>query len=686
MLPGYVAGYYTYDDVHIDLCRLTRFAQSRLIHAEATGLDVKSRRILFQNRPPLKYDVVSIDIGSTPKMNDIPGAKDHTTAVKPISTFIQRLHEMLNKTGGNCHSSSLLNNNTNCSNQRIQGPSGVSLGLNYSNRSSKSLRRLGQRGFSLVVVGGGAGGVELALAIHHRLQNEVALSSQSTVSEPIIKLVTRKKILMDYPTNVQSMFIRVFNQKGIEVLENSGVREVKEGRLVLHNRRIVEFDACLCLISTGDKHCIAHKGWFSWQGAFLWTLKDAIDRQFMNKYSKDLTDLMDQSMSGQTGVNLDEAYATCVLEKQVAALQNESLFRCAGCGSKVGMSLLKNVLKEIYGSIQYSSSSTALSSSGDQMSSMSRQRETYVVYDDAAVVPRPPEGYLMLQTTDFLRSFVSDPFLFGQITALHCLSDIYAMGGTPNTLLATVVVPFAAEDKMESDLIQLMFGAKKVCEEAGCEIVGGHSSEGSDLYLGFSVLGLVKEGQQLNKTGLNPEESLILTKPLGTGLILAAEMRGKAKASWIKSAVDCMLISNESAGRIFIQNEASSCTDVTGFGLFGHMYEMIISSKTSVKIDTSLVPFLPGAEDCAKSEIRSSLFKQNSKVKSAIANSKDIENDWRFPVLVDPQTSGGLLASVPKRNTEACLKALHEAGYSAAAIIGETMDCKDHSSPLLHII
>lgn len=186
------------------------------------------------------------------------------------------------------------------------------------------------------------------------------------------------------------------------------------------------------------------------------------------------------------------------------------------------------------------------------------------------------------------------------------------------------------------------------------------------------------------KTGLKSDQALILTKPLGTGLILAAEMRRKAKAAWIQTMIETMLLSNNSAGEIFAKYEASACTDVTGFGLLGHLSEMMMSGNISVKINSHSVQYLPGAEFCAKSGILSSLFSQNSRVRNQIANFEAVKDDWRFRVLVDPQTSGGLLASVPRKNTEACLKALQEAGYSSASLIGRTMESRVDPNPMIH--
>jgi len=307
------------------------------------------------------------------------------------------------------------------------------------------------------------------------------------------------------------------------------------------------------------------------------------------------------------------------------------------------------------------------------------------VYDDAAILTPPAKGHVMLQTTDFLRSFISDPYLFGQITALHCFSDIYAMGGQPLTVLATAVVPFAIEEKMEMDLTQVLLGAKKACDDVNCKIVGGHTAEGLELSLGFAVTGSVPVNMTLKKRGAGLNQALVLTKALGTGMILAAEMRGKAQAPWVKAAVDSMLISNGPAVQILQKFEATACTDVTGFGLLGHLQEMLTNGEVSLDLSMEAIPVLPGSETCSRSGWLSSLHPQNKRVENFVENYESIKYSWELPVMVDPQTSGGLLAFVPVENAEQCIQALHAAGLTSASIIGYTKEMTNTKKPTVHV-
>ncbi|CAN0572087.1 unnamed protein product, partial [Ectocarpus sp. 12 AP-2014] len=211
--------------------------------------------------------------------------------------------------------------------------------------------------------------------------------------------------------------------------------------------------------------------------------------------------------------------------------------RCGGCGSKVGAGVLGRVLSR-------------LGVAGG--------------LDDAAVVAPPSEpGAVTVHTVDFFRSFVSDPFVFGQIAANHALSDVHAMGADPLTALAIATIPFGGEAQVEGTLEQLLAGALKTLKEAGCSLVGGHTCEGAELALGLSVNGVARggAGSLLTKGGAAPGDALVLTKAVGTGAILAAEMRGRATSPWLQPAVRSMLQSNGPAATVLRDHGARACTD-----------------------------------------------------------------------------------------------------------------------------
>ncbi|CAM9622724.1 unnamed protein product, partial [Ectocarpus fasciculatus] len=503
----------------------------------------------------------------------------------------------------------------------------------------------------------------------------------------------------------------------------AGVFAVRQGPPLAENlRRMLEGRAMkgfkpqkafLGLISTGDETAVLSWRGLAWESSRLWTFKDYIDRKWMKKY-KELP-LMDDAAGKDSSSSRPTPPPLAVAAAGPAAVetvQNASM-RCGGCGSKVGAGVLGRVLSRLG------------VASG---------------LDDAAVVAPPSEpGAVTVHTVDFFRSFVSDPFVFGQIAANHALSDIHAMGAEPSTALAIATIPFGGEAQVEGTLEQLLAGALKTLREAGCLLVGGHTCEGAELALGLSVNGVARggAGSLLAKGGAAPGDALVLTKAVGTGAILAAEMRGRATSPWLQPAMRSMLQSNGPAATVLRDHGARACTDVTGFGVAGHLAEMLRASpvqhrpsppslpgaatKTAVpgspsravsegggevrakeegssspndappsslllhaELSLQLLPVLSGAVEVVGAGIVSSLQGQNERdnegavvaaAAAAAAGGGDagdpvVGKDPRFRLLFDPQTAGGLLASVPRDRAVACVSALQQAGYEAAAVIG----------------
>jgi selenide,water dikinase len=312
-----------------------------------------------------------------------------------------------------------------------------------------------------------------------------------------------------------------------------------------------------------------------------------------------------------------------------------------------------------------------------------------------------PAGKVMVHTVDYFRSFVDDPYVFGQIAANHALGDVFAMGAEPQSALAVATIPFGPEGKVEDTLRDLMKGAMDVLAEAGASLVGGHTSEGAELALGFSVNGLADRGELMRKQGLAPGDALILTKPLGTGTLFAADMQNKARGRWISAALDHMVQSNQKAAGCLRRHGAKACTDVTGFGLLGHLVEMARPSEVDVEVALDALPVMDGAVECIEGGIFSSLQPQNVRLRRAIRHGPDSgegngaangsgegsgngsgDDDPRFALLFDPQTAGGLLAGVPAANAEACVAELKEFGYEAAAVIGRVLEQSDALEPV----
>src|SRR6185369_4352449 len=266
------------------------------------------------------------------------------------------------------------------------------------------------------------------------------------------------------------------------------------------------------------------------------------------------------------------------------------------------------------------------------------------------------------------RAIVDDPFVFGEIAANHALNDVFAMGGVPRHALATAVIPVGPRAKVEEALFQVLAGARACLDREGVALVGGHSSEGVDLSLGLTVTGEVAPERVIRKGGLAAGDALVLTRPLGTGILFAAAMRGLASAASISAALGEMRQSNRNAAEILSVHGATAMTDVSGFGLIGHLGEMLAASGADADLDFSSIPIYSDVLALARDGVTSTLLPENLARLELLRGDVD---DVAKAVLFDPQTSGGLLAGIPGNTAANCLSELRSAGCPLAAVVGQ---------------
>ena len=712
MLPGYVAGHYDYDAVHIDLSRLAAFAGARLYRDEVVGIDRTNQKVICKSRPAVPYDQLSINIGSTPQLQGVPGAAEHVVAVKPIRNFNDRWLQLL---------------------ERVKTHAGKT---------------------TIAVVGAGAGGVELLLAMQFRLRNELTQLGRNPDELTFHLLTSSDTILPTHNAGVRSRFDAVLAQRGVQVhcraevtqvdrkgnagvlttatglevqadeimwvtraggapwlkqtglqldakgfievndtlqtitdplifaagdiasmvnfkLEKAGVFAVRQGKPLTDNlRRAVGGEALeayrpqatwLALISTGDKYAVASRGWLGFAGAWVWQWKDWIDQRFMRKFSEF------PEMSAKNASSSSNNALSAVKLNSEESLQAISAIamRCGGCGAKVGSSILQRALSNLH----------------------PVQRDDVLIGlkdpDDAAVVRVPP-GMAMVHSVDFFRAFIDDPYIFGKVAANHALGDIWAMGAVAQTATAVCTVPPGMDAKVEDVLFQMMTGALEVLNDANCALVGGHTGEGKELALGFAVNGLIEDKPELilRKSGMQPGDVLILTKPIGTGTLFAAHARLAAKGRWIDAALQSMVISNRIGAQVLREYGSTACTDLTGFGLLGHLVEMTRPSGVDAEIQLSALPLLDGAQACVEAGITSSLQSANVRLRRALRNQEEFVKHPRYPLIFDPQTAGGLLASVPADRVDACIAALKAQGYPDTCKIGRILPQGDALEPI----
>ncbi|MGB7305148.1 MAG: selenide, water dikinase SelD [Burkholderiaceae bacterium] len=709
MLPGYIAGHYSYDEVHIDLRKLAQFAGARYYHDDVTGINRAEQKALCLNRPPVVYDQLSINIGSTPQVNLVPGAADNAVPVKPINQFNDRWMALL---------------------LRVQN-------------NPDPMR--------IAVVGAGAGGVELTLAMQFRLRNELKIAGRNPDDLQFDLFSDAAQILPTHNKKVRASYEKILRNRGVQIhlndavtqvsagqlqtangktfgadeivwvtqaggaawltgtglaldksgfiqvrdtlqtvtdpnifaagdiasmvnhpLEKAGVFAVRQGRPLADNlrrsvrgippRRYKPQKSWLALISTGDKYAVASKGNLHFEGDWVWRWKDWIDQRFMRKFGEfaPMDDSKTVTPSTTTTVKLDQ--------EEAAQALSAIAMRCGGCGAKVGATVLQRAL----GSLNPVHRDDVLIGLHDP--------------DDAAVVRIPP-GKASVHSVDFFRAFVDDPYIFGQVAANHALGDIYAMGAEPQSATAVVTVPPGLESKTEDLLFQMMSGAIQVLNDANCSLVGGHTGEGKELALGFAINGLIDDNllAVTRKAGMQPGDNLILTKPIGTGTLFAAHALLKARGRWIDKALESMVISNRVGSQIILQHGATACTDLTGFGLLGHLVEMTRPSAIDAELDLSALPVLDGAQETAAAGILSSLQPANVRLRRALRNQQAMVDHPRYRLIFDPQTAGGLLASIPQDQTEACVQALRNNGYPQTGVIGRIKTQSDALEPIVLI-
>jgi selenide,water dikinase len=290
--------------------------------------------------------------------------------------------------------------------------------------------------------------------------------------------------------------------------------------------------------------------------------------------------------------------------------------------------------------------------------------------DDAGVY-RVNDELALIQTVDFFTPIVDDPYDFGRIAAANALSDVYAMGGVPKTAMNLVAFPVKTMDL--SVLRRVLEGGIAVLKEAGVVLIGGHSIEDAELKYGLSVTGFIHPDRVLSKKNLRVGDRLVLTKPLGTGIINTAIKGGLASAAVAAAVTEQMATLNRAAAETMAGFDVSACTDVTGFGLLGHLAEMVSGSGCGARIFAAKVPILSETLDLAAMGLVPAGAHRNREFRRHMVAFAPSIDAVMQDVLFDPQTSGGLLISVAGAQTEPLVAALREAGVKTAAVIGEVM-------------
>ncbi len=637
MLPGFVAGHYERSDLDIDMVRLARQAGARLIIDSAIGIDTAAKTVQLKSRPDIHYDSLSIDIGITSALGDLPGAAEHLIPAKPLGRFADAWTALIE-----------------------------------TSRAQK-------RPSSIAIIGGGVAGVELALAMDHRLRqigvrgdislieatdsilNEASGAARrklvSELKRAEIDVITDAAVTAFSGTGVHlnaenaavpadfivsaagatphawlaetslaleggyiavDAALRSINTPGVFAAGDcahmahaprpkAGVFAVRQAPILFENlradlsggalRNFKPQKSYLKLISTGRKSAVTDKWGIGIAGKRIWRLKDRIDQAFMEQI-RHPTRMDPPELPAVRASGLDEVY-----EAHMA--------QCGACGAKVGQDTLEQ----------------GLGSAPDAS------------LEDAAIISHGENAQVF--STDHLRAFNFDPYTLAKVAAIHALGDIWAMGASTDAVLSHIILPPLSATKQVEMMREIQAGASEVFSACGATISGGHTSSGAELTIGFSIVGNL-DRPPITQSGASPGDCLILTKPIGTGVLLAAEMQQRVDGDHYHAALLSMCRSQAEASRL-LRDCATSLTDVTGFGLAGHLLNILKTSGAAARLDLEHIPLLDGALALAEKGVRSTLWRANARRAAQMTMNASPRTDLLF----DPQTCGGLLATIP---------------------------------------
>jgi selenide, water dikinase len=675
MVPGFVAGQYPAHALEIDVRPLARRAGARVVVAAAERIDPARRQVHLVGRPPLPYDLCSLNIGSTVAGADLPGVREHALSTRPIGRFVSRLDAAL-----------------------------AELAKTSRGRSPR-----------VVVVGAGAGGVELAFCLHARLKSQgrspgihllgagphplpgkhrrIVARVRAAAQERGITLSDGVRVASVEPDGVRLEdgtllpadlvvwvagaaphgiarrsglpvegrgFVRIgddlrvvgrpelFAVGDCAVLDSwpacprAGVYAVRQGPVLADNLAAALRGArlgtyvpqrdFLTLLNLGDGRAIGARNGIALDSRIAFAVKDRIDRRFMARFQ---VLQADGSPQADFEVGMPE--------------MGEMAMGCGGCAAKVGATPLSRAL-----------------------SRLPPQDDPDIVMgldppDDAVALRRAHET--IVASVDAFPAFTDDPWLVGRVAARNAISDLQAKGVDPRLALAHVSVP-ESEDPEEC-LYQVLAGVRNELDALGCTLGGGHTTVGPRLHVGLSVVGFAEGPEALvPKGGAQAGDVLVLSDALGTGVLFHADMAGRAAGPWVEAAIAGMLRDNGAAARIAIRHGARGMTDVTGFGLAGHLGELLSAADVGARIDLEALPALPGVFGLLARGERSTFHHQNVAAMRSFEHTSGPAGDPAVDLLADPQTAGPLLVAVPPESADTLVAALKAEGFPSATRIG----------------
>lgn len=661
MIPGYIEGIYSWRDSHIDLYRLCLKLNVRFIHAEVERVSAHEKEIYFKDRPKIKFDVLSINTGIQSNNREIKGAAKYCLPVKPISKL----------------TNNFLNKITNFK--------------------------------SIAFIGGGAGSVELALAIKKRFLN---------INQDIkITIITGKRgLLSTFPQKTKLTSLKTLEKFKIDIIEYKRVLEVKPKQIILSDKSLLKIDKAILstnsmtpkwlaksdILLTKDNYILVNKS-FQTNYKYVFASGDVIDfnnqnlkkagvfavrsgkplainiKQFIlgkklveYKFNKNYLALIGTSKRSAIATKYNLTFNSrffFYLKKYIDQnfIKKFSDFRIR---KKFTLDALKTDVLNIF--VKHKEKIT---DKNDIMQckgcaakvplnalKQALPKDIVSTSEDAVSVPGHPELY---QTVDMISSIITDPFLLGKIAANHSISDMVSVNSKITSAMMILQLPLSKTEINSRDLEQVLLGANEIFKTIDCPLIGGHTMIGKDKdpIIGFSILGQKQKKIKIvkNRRKIKTKDLLILTEKIGSGLIFAGINNYLIDSYFQIDVIKQMIKGNLNFGKISNQLNILSMTDITGFGLANHLLNLIKrdNSKTGLTIYPNKIPLFEGVNECLNKDIKSSLFKSNYDIAQ-----KDIiykrDKSKLDNILYDPQTVGGIAFIIPQEEKYKHFKVLKE--------------------------
>ena len=661
MIPGYIEGIYSWRDSHIDLYRLCLKLNVRFIHAEVERVSAYEKEIYFKDRPKIKFDVLSINTGIQSNNREIKGAAKYCLPVKPISKL----------------ANNFLNKITNFK--------------------------------SIAFIGGGAGSVELALAIKKRFLN---------INQDIkITIITGKRgLLSTFPQKTKLTSLKTLEKFKIDIIEYKRVLEVKPKQIILSDKSMLKIDKAILstnsmtpkwlaksdILLTKDNYILVNKS-FQTNYKYVFASGDVIDfnnqnlkkagvfavrsgkplainiKQFIlgkklveYKFNKNYLALIGTSKRSAIATKYNLTFNSrffFYLKKYIDQnfIKKFSDFRIR---KKFTLDALKTDVLNIF--VKHKEKIT---DENDIMQckgcaakvplnalKQALPKDIVSTSEDAVSVPGHPELY---QTVDMISSIITDPFLLGKIAANHSISDMVSVNSKITSAMMILQLPLSKTEINSRDLEQVLLGANEIFKTIDCPLIGGHTMIGKDKdpIIGFSILGQKQKKIKImkNRRKIKTKDLLILTEKIGSGLIFAGINNYLIDSYFQIDVIKQMIKGNLNFGKISNQLNILSMTDITGFGLANHLLNLIKrdNSKTGLTIYPNKIPLFEGVNECLNKDIKSSLFKSNYDIAQ-----KDIiykrDKSKLDNILYDPQTVGGIAFIIPQEEKYKHFKVLKE--------------------------